>query len=429
MPSPRGGADVVVVLAAGQGTRMRSPLPKVLHELCGRPLLGYVIDQALSLDPRRVVVVVGHGADDVRAYLEGLGLGERLAVVVQEERLGTGHAVQCALPEVGEATGRVVVLYGDMPLMTAASLRELCDSQEGAGMALFTALPLDPRGFGRVLRDPETDAFVRIVEEKDATPAERDVEEVNVGVYAFPGPGLLEYAPRLSSDNAQGEYYLTDVVSAFVRDGRPVVPVVLEDEQEAIGINTLAHLAEAREVVQWRILEEHLAAGVRIEDPATTYVDWGVTIGAGTRILPCTVIRGGVAIAEDCEVGPFSHLRTGTVLERGAKVGNFTETKKARLGAGSKASHLTYVGDAVIGARTNIGAGTVFANYDGHAKHETTVGDDAFVGSGTILVGPARVGDGATTGAGAVVTGGKSVPPGETWIGVPAKPHTRRTQT
>ncbi len=420
-------ADVVVVLAAGQGTRMRSPRPKVLHELCGRPMLGYVLDQALSLDPRRVIVVVGHGSDLVRAYLDGLELGERLAVVEQKEQLGTGHAVQCALPELGANPGRVVVLYGDMPVLTAEALEVLCSCQEESGVALLTTFPGDPRGFGRILRNSETDAFERIVEEKDATEEQRAVEEVNVGVYAFPGRELLAYLPRLGNDNAQGEYYLTDVVTAFVRDGHGVTPVILDDELEAIGINTLSHLAEAREVLQWRILAEHLAGGVQIEDPGTTYVDWGVRIGARTRILPCTVIRAGVEIAEDCEVGPFAHLRTGTVMEAGSKIGNFTEAKQTRLGAGSKASHLTYMGDAVIGARTNIGAGTVFANYDGRAKHVTTVGDDAFVGSGTILVGPAQVGDGATTGAGAVVTGGKSVPAGETWTGVPARPHRRRS--
>ena len=392
-------------------------------------MLGYVLDQALSLDPRKVVVVVGHGAEEVRAFLESLELGERLALVVQPEQLGTGHAVQCALPELGDDPGRVVVLYGDMPLLSPAALSTLCASQTGEEMALLTAFPENPRGFGRVLRDAQSYAFARIVEERDASPDERAVEEVNVGVYAFPGQPLLEYLPALENQNAQGEYYLTDVVGAFARDGRQVVPVILDDEHEAIGINTLAHLAEAREAIQWRILEEHLAAGVQIEDPATTYVDWGVQIGARTRILPCTVIRAGVHIAAGCEVGPFTHLRTGTVLEEGSKVGNFTEAKKTRLGAGSKANHLTYMGDAVIGARTNIGAGTVFANYDGVHKHETTVGDDAFVGSGTILVGPVRVGDRARTGAGAVLTGGKSVPAGETWIGVPAKPHTPRSQS
>ena len=260
----------------------------------------------------------------------------------------------------------------------------------------------------------------RIVEERDASPAERAIQEVNVGVYAWSLESLREQLKALAPDNAQGEYYLTDVAAGLVRAGLAVTPVELAEASEARGVNTLAELAEARSSVQLRILEQHLAAGVAFEDPATAYVDHGVEIGEGTRILPCTVLRRGVRVGADCEVGPFTHLREGTVLADGAQVGNFTETKNARLGPLTKAKHLSYLGDVTVGERTNIGAGTIVANYDGRAKHPTTIGDRAFVGSGSILVAPAQVGDDALTGAGAVVTR-RQVPDGEVWVGVPAK--------
>jgi bifunctional UDP-N-acetylglucosamine pyrophosphorylase/glucosamine-1-phosphate N-acetyltransferase len=413
--------ETVVILAAGQGTRMKLGRPKVLAPLCGRAMVEWVVDQALALDPKRVIVVVGHGADEVRATVAAID--PRVSCVVQEQQLGTGHALQVCLPELGEDPGRVVLLYGDMPLLTTESLEQLCAAQAatGGGMAMLTSEPENPRGFGRVLRDG-AGGVRAIVEEKDATPEQRDVREVNLGVYAFDGTDLVRVLPTLSNDNAQGEYYVTDVVGILVEQGRAVSAVVLADEAEAIGVNTCAHLAEARAELQMRILTEHMENGVRIEDPATTYIDHGVTIGAGTEILPCTVIRSGVTIGARCKVGPFSHLRVETVIEDGAEIGNFTEAKKSRLGAGAKAKHLSYLGDAIIGAEANIGAGTIFANYDGKAKHASTVGEGSFVGSGTILVAPATIGDGATTGAGAVVTRGSAVPAGDVWVGVPARP-------
>ncbi len=409
----------VVILAAGVGKRMKSARPKVLHPLCGRPMVSWVIDQALALEPDRVLVVVGHGAKEVEAALAK----DRVEIVVQEPQLGTGHALQCCLPAFGKAPpSRVVVLYGDMPLLEAESLRALLAAHDSArdGVALLTASPPDPRGFGRVVRGHD-DRVQRIVEEKDASADEREIPEVNLGVYAFEGRGLVEALPRLSNKNRQGEYYLTDVVAAFVSAGKPAVAVEIEDPTEAIGVNTLAHLAEARWALQQRILEEHLANGVAIEDPATTTIDHGVSIGTGTRILPCTVIRAGVRIGAECEVGPFTHLRAGTVLEDGAEIGNFTECKASRVGKHAKAKHLAYLGDATIGAGTNVGAGTIFANYDGRAKHASVVGDKAFLGSGTIVVAPNRIGAGATTGAGAVVKKNSDVPAGEVWVGVPAK--------
>jgi len=415
----------VVILAAGKGTRMRSPLPKVLHPLCGRPLVAWVVDQALALDPARIVLVVGHGAEAVEAAVRPQvesGGNVEFSAVVQEPQNGTGHALQVAAPALAGA-GRVVVLYGDMPLMRPTSLAALLEAQSQVGeggAALLTAWPDEARGFGRILRDGDED-FIGIVEQKDATEEELAIGEVNLGVYAFPGPALLDALPRLSNDNAQGEYYLTDVLGMLVAEDHPVATVELEDADECLGINTIEQLSDARWALQMRIHEEHMANGVFIEDPSSTYIDHGVTIGTGTHVLPCTVIRSGVTIGEFCEVGPFTHLRVGTILRDGAEVGNFTECKKSTVGEGSKAKHLSYLGDAEIGAGTNIGAGTIFANYDGVNKHKTTVGDGAFVGSGTILVGPNTIPDGATTGAGAVITRSAEVGPNETWVGMPAR--------
>lgn len=400
---------------------MRSAGPKVLHPLCGRPMLGWVLDHARSLDPERIVVVVGHGGEEVRSWLESEEPDPRVRFVVQAERLGTGHAVLCALDELREGpAGPVVVLYGDMPLLTAESLSRLLVSKESARSAALTAVPQHPRGFGRILRD-EAGKFAGVVEEKDASPDQLAIREVNVGVYAFEKQDLLDFLPKLSNDNAQGEYYLTDLPAMVLADGGEVSTLTLTDEREAIGINTLSHLAEARSEIQARILEGHLQNGVRIVDPATTFVDYGVTIGAGTKIMPCVVIHAGVSIGEDCDIGPFAQLRPGSRMLRGSKLGNFCEMKNSTLGEGAKASHLTYLGDATIGAKANIGAGTIFANYDGKNKHPTDVGEGAFIGSGSVLIAPCTVGDGALTGGGAVVTPNTEVPPGDVWVGVPAR--------
>jgi len=416
-------AGTVVILAAGQGTRMKSALPKVLHEVCGQPLIAWVLEQALSLDPERIVLVVGHEAAEVRERVAELEGAERVRFVVQEPQLGTGHALQMALPELEQESGTVVVLYGDMPVLGPWSLEALLDARDAAGpggMAMLTAFPESPFGLGRIDRGADGE-FRRIVEERDAGPEEKAIDEVNLGVYAFPATELRAALPKLSDANAQGEYYLTDVPRLFVESGSAVATVVLEDLDEAIGVNDLAQLAEARWALQLRILEGHLRAGVRIEDPATTYVDAGVEIGEGTRILPCTVIRRGVRIGRDCEVGPFTHLRAGTVLADGAEVGNFCESKNTSLGPGTKAKHLSYLGDGEVGARVNVGAGTIFANYDGLAKHRTKVGDGAFIGSGTTIVAPNEIGAGATTGANSVVAREAGVGADEVWAGIPAR--------
>ena len=343
--------------------------------------------------------------------------------MLQAERKGTGHALLQALPELGQRDP-VVVLYGDMPLLTTASLEALCTAFAGARAAMLTAVVETPRGFGRIRR--VQGAFAGVIEEKDAAPAERALKEVNLGVYAFARADLERILPRLTNDNAQGEYYLTDVPGHVLAAGGKVEALVLEDEREAIGVNTIEHLSEARRALQWRILAEHMAAGVYIEDPATTYVDHGVEIGPGARILPCTYIHAGVKVGARCQVGPFTHLRSGTVLDEESEIGNFTEAKNSRLGKRSKAKHLSYLGDVTIGERANIGAGTIVANYDGKQKHRTVVGDRAFVGSGSVLIAPCTVGEGALTGGGAVVTRNANIPPGQAWVGVPARPIVRK---
>ncbi|MEM9799436.1 MAG: NTP transferase domain-containing protein [Planctomycetota bacterium] len=412
----------VVLLAAGKGTRMKSERPKVLHELCGRSMLGWVIEATLGLEPDRIIVVIGHGAAEVEAAARAEVSGVDVEFVVQEPQLGTGHALKVAAPAIGDAE-RVVVTYGDMPLLSAESLASLVEAQKngaGGAVSILTAVVDQPFGYGRIVRG-EDQTFERIVEQKDAAPHERLIDEINLGVYCFARETLDDDLARLRDDNAQGEFYITDLAGIAAGDGRRVTPVVLDDASEAQGVNDLAQLADVRWQVQMRILEQHMANGVRIVDPATTFVDHGVEIGGDTEILPCTVLRGGVRIGSGCEVGPFTHLRTGAVLEDGAQVGNFTEMKNSRLGAGSKAKHLSYLGDTVVGARANIGAGTIFANYDGKAKHPSVVGDRAFIGSGTIIVAPNEIPAEATTGAGAVLTRSAKMGEGETWVGLPAR--------
>jgi bifunctional UDP-N-acetylglucosamine pyrophosphorylase/glucosamine-1-phosphate N-acetyltransferase len=431
------GAGRVVVLAAGLGTRMKSARPKVLAPLCGRAMLGWVLEAAYSLAPGALDVVIGKEGEAVRAAakLESAGAAARGVeprFVVQEPRNGTGHALQVCLPEVGRGAGPVVVLYGDMPLLRGESLARLCAAWRARhdagtpGIALLTAEVADPRGLGRVIRDA-SGAVRELVEERDANAAQRAVREVNLGVYAFDPRFLADALPKLKNDNAQREYYLTDLIALAVAQGRPVDALRLDDEREALGVNTLRQLAIVRRELQDRILDAHLSNGVYIEDPDSTYIDHGVAIGAGTRILPCTVIRAGVVIGRDCEVGPFTQLRTGTVLDDGAEIGNFTECKQARVGAHAKAKHLAYLGDVSIGARVNIGAGTIVANYDGKLKHKTAIGEHAFIGSGTVLIAPVEVGAGALTGGGAVVTRNTRIAPGEAWVGVPARKLERKS--
>ena len=415
----------VAVLAAGEGKRLGGSVPKVLTPLWGRPSVLWPVEAALALAPERVVVV---GGADSTALERACGPARsKLRFARQEEPRGTGDALLSAGPALAGATGPLLVLYGDCPLTTPEMLQALLEHhrRSAAALTVLTAVLPDPTGYGRVLRDAQGH-LQSIVEERDADPQARAVREINTGTWVVELPAALEDLRAVGRANAQGEVYLTDLVQVARQRGRTVAALAWPDAELALGFNTPRELAQVRAILRRRLVERHLAAGVEIVDPDSTFIDADVVIEAGARILPCTVIEGDCRIAAGCEVGPFAHLRAGTVLLAGAEVGNFTETKKAVLGAGTKAKHLSYLGDATIGAGANIGAGTITANYDGKAKHATVVGDRAFIGSGTVLVAPVTVGDGALTGAGAIVTRGSHVGPGETWVGVPARPLPRR---
>ena len=437
----------VVVLAAGEGTRMRSATPKVLHPLAGRSMLGHVVRAARALEPEHLLVVVGHAREQVAAHLGDVDPGA--VAVVQDPQEGTGHAVRVALQGRDEVDGTVVVLLGDTPLLTAVTLHRLVSEHAASGAAttLLTAVRDDPTGYGRVVRDA-AGAVQRVVEQRDADAHERAVRETATGVYAFSSGPLREALGRLSTDNAQGEEYLTDVVALHREAGLGLHAVVVDDPAETAGVNDRVQLAAAARALRDRLLEEHMRAGVAVLDPATTWVDADVvlepdcTLRPGVQLHAGTVVRRGAVVGPDttltaCEVGedasvvrthaegavvgpratvgPFSYLRPGTRLGEGAKVGAYVEVKASVIGAGSKVPHLAYVGDAVVGERSNIGAGTIVVNYDGRAKHRTTVGDDVRIGSNTSLVAPVSVGDGAYTAAGSTLT--QDVPPGALGVG------------
>jgi bifunctional UDP-N-acetylglucosamine pyrophosphorylase/glucosamine-1-phosphate N-acetyltransferase len=410
----------VVVLAAGEGKRLRGRHPKVLMPLWGRPAAAWPVDAAKALLPDGVVVVGGEHVDALGAALEGRGV----SLARQEQPLGTGHAVLAARKALESADGELLVLNGDCPLVTADLLEQLVAAHRAHGGPLtFLSMELDdPTGYGRVIRDT-AGKVTAIVEEKEATPEQRAVREVNAGLWVLDLPAAWDDLSRIGSDNRAGEIYLTDLVAMRVAAGDPVVALCWSCPEDVLGFNDQQQLSEVRAILHRRILQGHLANGVEIVDPDSTFIDADVIIEPGARILPCTMIEGRVSIAFGCDVGPFAHLRDGSVLMEGSKVGNFTETKKSVLGPVAKAGHLTYLGDAEVGAGTNIGAGTITANYDGRNKHPTQIGKDAFIGSGTVIVAPATVGDGALTGAGAIVTAHTTIGTGEVWVGLPARLH------
>jgi bifunctional UDP-N-acetylglucosamine pyrophosphorylase / glucosamine-1-phosphate N-acetyltransferase len=413
-----------VILAAGQGTRMKSSKPKVAFELCGWPMVRHVLETVRALRPAKTVVVVGHGREQVTAALATV---PHVTFAVQRKQRGTADAVKAALPSLRGFDGTVLVLCGDVPLVSGETLAALLAAHRRAhadATILSVTLP-DGGRYGRIVRGPEGE-FVRIVEAKDATSNELGIREINTGLYAFDAHELGSAIQKVGDDNAQGEYYLTDVPEILLAAGARVQAVDAGSPDDVLGVNTFAELAAAASRMRWRILERHMAAGVEVRDPSTTWIDRDVTIGGGTRVLPSTLIEREVTIGRGCEVGPFAHVRPGTVLDDGAEIGNFVETKKARIGRNTKAKHLTYLGDAVIGADTNVGCGTITANYDGKKKHVTVVEDRVHIGSGTVLVAPVRVGKGATTGAGAIVTAGRDVAPGDVVVGVPARSLRRR---
>ena len=412
---------VAIILAAGHGKRMKSERAKVLHEVCGRPMIRYVVEAARGAGARTIVVVVGYGADQVR---ESLVDEPDILFAAQERQLGTGDAVKACRPHLADYRGPALVLVGDEPLIRPAPLADLLARREAdrASCLLGTAIVPDPTGFGRILRDG-AGRFLRIVEERDCSPEERAIREVNPSCYVFELPGLWDALDRLDTGNAQGEYYLTDAPQLIQGMGRKVIALACLEPDDILGVNTRQHLAQAHAILQARIQDRLMDDGVSIIDPRNTYIDGRATIGRDSVIYPFSVITGRVAVGIGCKVGPFAHLRDGTTLDDGAEVGAFVEVNRSRLEAGATARHLAYLGDAQIGRSVNVGAGVITANFDGRAKHPTTIGDRAFLGSGSILVAPVVVGEGATVGAGAVVTRNHDVAPGQTVVGVPARPH------
>jgi bifunctional UDP-N-acetylglucosamine pyrophosphorylase/glucosamine-1-phosphate N-acetyltransferase len=436
-----------VILAAGQGTRLKSRLPKVLHRLAGQPLVHYALEAARAVTEEPPVLVVGHGAEAVRA-----ALGDQVRYVTQAEQLGTGHAVQQAEAVLKAQSDYVLVTYGDMPLLRGETLRALAETQlQNAGpLTLLTIVSPRLRDFGRVLRD-ESGSVRGIVENAQATPEQKRLAEVNVGAYCFRAGWLWATLPKLPL-SPKGEYYLTDVVGLAVAEGGHVATMALEDEAEVLGVNTRAQLADAEAALRRRVNERWMDFGVTFVDPATAYVEPTVQLGRDTIILPNTHLQGSSIVGEECVIGPntiirdttmgnschvecsvlegailadevtlgpFVHLRPGARLENGVRLGNFGEVKNSTLGPGTHMGHFSYVGDSTIGKHVNIGAGTITCNYDGAKKHRTVIGDNAFIGSDTLLVAPVTIGENARTGAGAVVT--KNVPPNSLAVGVPAR--------
>ena len=424
-----------VILAAGMGKRMKSKLAKVLHPLAGRPMISYSVEMAGQLLPDKILVVVGHQADAVRQALAG----SPVQIINQGKPLGTGHAVLQTHAALADFNGAVLILNGDVPLITIETLRSIIQThyERKADLTLLTATLDHPEGYGRVIRNP-SGSVTGIVEEGDASPAQQANCEINTGFYIVNRAFLFEALEALKTDNKQKEYYLTDIVGHAVEQGRRLEAVEARSPNEVMGINSRSDLSRTEKALYRRIAERHLSSGVAIADPDTVWIDDDVTIGRDTTIYPNVRLEKGSRLGEDCViysntkitastigngvtvkeasilneskleentvVGPFVHLRPGTVLRKGARLGNFVETKKAEIGEGSKANHLTYLGDTVIGKEVNIGAGTITCNYDGIEKHQTVIEDHVFIGSDTQLIAPVRIGRGATIGAGSTIT-------------------------
>ena len=440
------GLETVVILAAGEGTRMKSSTPKVLHSISGRSLVGHVLHAVDALAAQQVRVVVGAGREQVEAHLSEIA--PHVTTVFQEKRGGTGHATQLALEGV-KATGTILVLSGDTPLLTSSSLTQLLEEHHAGGFtaSVLTAEHPDPTGYGRIIRGDDG-SLLRIVEERDADEIQRDIFEVNSGVYAFDAAKLTAAIGKLKNNNSQGELYLTDVIEILRNEGGKIAAVLIDDFIEILGVNDRVQLAESAALLRDRINEDLMRDGVTIVDPLSTWVDatatvasdvvlmpgtaingkstvaTGAVIGPRTTLVDCTVGTGAHVVESRCteaiigdgsNVGPFTYLRPGTKLLSNTKVGAYVEMKNATLGEGSKVPHLSYVGDAIIGEGSNIGAATIFVNYDGVEKHYTVVGDHVRIGSDSMLVAPVTIGDGAYTAAGSVIT--EDVPAGAIGVG------------
>lgn len=437
----------VVVLAAGKGTRMKSQVPKVLHRINGFSLIERVLQTAARLAASSTTLVIGHGGDQVKSSLSGFKQNPQF--VVQEKQLGTGHALLQTAPLLRDKRGTLVLLSGDVPLLTAATLDALVATHIDAGAAatVITAKVKRPFGYGRIVRT--AGRISKIVEEKDASPPQRAITEINSGIYALDLSVLFEALDSVGTANKQGEYYLPDLIAIFRKQKRTVATWTVERAEEIRGINSRAELAEVTAMVRQQKNEELMAAGVTLIDPATTYVDSAVVVGPDTVLHPCVILEGSTRIGAACEIhagtrivnstigdrvlvrnhtiiadstvepgaqlGPFAHIRPGSSVGEDVHIGNFVELKKTRMGKGAKANHLAYLGDATIGSKSNVGAGTITCNYDGEKKHQTMIGDNVFVGSNSTLVAPVAIGDGAYIAAGSAIT--DDVRPGALGIG------------
>lgn len=439
-----------VILAAGKGTRMKSARSKVLHELCGRPMVWYVVRALRDAGVAEVLIVANREVAERVPVIAGDAGHDAVDVVIQEPQLGTGHAVQIALAKLAPRSGTLLILNADLPLIEAALIQRAIEARNGA-LALVTATMPLPSSLGRIVRRGERVA--KIVEARDASAGELALDEMNAGLYVYDETKLRSVIAKLGNDNAQGEYYLTDTVDRLVRDGERVVPVLADSFLSVMGINDRSELATAAALLNRRICEHHMCNGVTIADPSTTYLEPDLEIAADVTILPNTtigrrskigahseigpnscllaaeigehvVLRDSIVsdstLGDFVHVGPWAHVRGGSILDTGVHLGDYVEVKGSHLGAGVNARHLAYLGDATIGERTNIGAGTVTCNYDGKEKHRTKIGKDAFIGTNSSLVAPLEIGDGALTGAGSVVI--RDVPPGGRVAGNPAKP-------
>ncbi len=406
-----------IILAAGKGTRLKSELPKVLHEVCGQPLIDYVLDVAKSAGSEKTCVVLGYGIEKVQAHLP-----QGILTVEQKKLLGTGDAVKSAGKFFKDFRGEILILCGDTPLLTAQTIKDLIarHRRTKAAVTVLTAVVEQSQGYGRIIRD-NAQKVIAIREENDCDQRQRQIQEINSGVYCFDSQMLFENLRKIKVNAVKGEYYLTDIVALLAGQGLVVEALITPEPAEGWGVNTRQDLAACGAVLRQRILKDLMTNGVTIVDPLTTHIASGVKIGVDTVIKPFTVIDHDVVVGKNCVIGPFAHLRPGTRIDDVVEVGNFAEISRASVGSRTFVKHFSFLGDAVVGADANIGAGVVTANFDGKEKHRTVIGDGAFIGSDSILVAPVKVGKNAMTGAGSVVTKGKVIPDGKIFVGVPAR--------
>jgi bifunctional UDP-N-acetylglucosamine pyrophosphorylase/glucosamine-1-phosphate N-acetyltransferase len=405
----------VIILAAGKGERMKSSSPKVMHKICGRPMLGYVLDLVASLKPKETVAVLGYRQDLVRKEI-----GRGVKIALQKKLLGTADAVKEALKKIRGFKGTVLILYGDTPLLKKETVERLLKyhAENRVDATLLAAQLAKPKGYGRILRDKYF-SVCSIVEEKDADDFEKDIKEVNTGIICFNKDSLDSALKKIRPNNKKREYYLTDAVKVLYLSGKLVDGIKIENFDEAMGINSRVELAKANKIMQQRINDKLMLSGVTIVDPATTFVNYGAKIGQDTVIYPFTVLENDVKIGKRCFIGPFAHLREGSRILDDVTLGNFLEIVRAKIGRNTFAKHFCYIADTKVGNSVNIGAGTVTANFDGLNKHNTVIGDKTLIGSDTIIVAPVKIGSSSRTGAGAVVI--KDIPRRKTAVGVPAR--------